>query len=147
MFILVVEDDLQRQSWFKEKLAGHSYLIVDTAELGIDALRGGVRFDLVFLDHDLAATDDEKRGDMYSTTSWGPDGHGVAKAIAAMTLATRPKAVHIHSWNIDGAIRMERTLKDVGVKVTRAEFGRFTLDGILLPTRSNTPEPTGAPVV
>lgn len=102
----------ERHERFNEICAGlgvdvwHCYT-VHQAKVRLDA---GMQFDCAFLDHDL--------GDDGST------GLDVAEMIAEMPPNMRPKNVVIHSWNSEGAARMEDALADVrNVKHVRFSFG------------------------
>jgi len=80
------------------------------------ALEDNPRYDLVFLDHDLAVD--------YTVVPavWGEDGRTVARFIAGMPAERRPVRAHIHSSNWGAASEMEAILAAAGVTVTRAEF-------------------------
>jgi len=129
MRVLVLDDEKHRHDWFKGEARELGWVIRHawTAEDAIRALDEGPRFDLVFLDHDLAQVAAEAA--MYATAhSWGPDGKVVARHLAGpLGLAKRPGHVHVHSWNWGAAEVMEAILKDAGLNVSRYEFGRFKL--------------------
>jgi CheY-like chemotaxis protein len=112
--ILVLDDDARRHQWFDAHLTGHDS--VRSAEEARRALQDNPRYDLVFLDHDLAED--------YAVVPavWGEDGRTVARFIAAMPEDRRPAMAHIHSSNWGAAIEMESILDAAGVTVTRAEF-------------------------
>jgi CheY-like chemotaxis protein len=120
--ILVLDDDARRHQWFDAELARH-----DSAWSAVEArraLENGARYDLVFLDHDLAED--------YSVVPavWGEDGRTVARFIAAMPGDRRPVMAHIHSSNWGAASEMEAILRAAGVRVTRAEFPTGCRDAI-----------------
>ena len=123
----MLDDDARRHQWFDAELAGH-----DSAWSGMEARRAlehGPRYDLVFLDHDLAED--------YSVVPavWGEDGRSVARFIASMPGDRRPVRAHIHSSNWGAAREMEAVLTAAGVQVTRAEFPTGCRDAIrALPT-------------
>jgi CheY-like chemotaxis protein len=114
MRILVLDDDSQRHQWFDAHILGHERAW--SAKEARRALHENPRYDLVFLDHDLAED--------YSVVPavWGEDGRTVARFIAAMPAGRRPAMAHIHSSNWGGAMEMEAILTAAGVKVARAEF-------------------------
>ena len=120
--ILVLDDDSRRHEWFDANIEGHDS--VWSAEEARHALQANPRYDLVFLDHDLAED--------YSVAPavWGEDGRTVARFIAAMPAEKRPAMAHIHSSNWGGASEMEAILTAVGVKVARAEFPLGCMDAI-----------------
>ena len=114
--ILVLDDDSRRHEWFDGNIEGHDS--VWSASEARRALQEKPRYDLVFLDHDLAED--------YSVVPavWGEDGRTVARFIAAMPVDKRPAMAHIHSSNWGGASEMEAILTAAGVRVARAEFPR-----------------------
>ena len=114
MRILVLDDDSRRHEWFDANILGHERAW--SAKEARRALHENPRYDLVFLDHDLAED--------YSVVPavWAEDGRTVARFIAAMPAERRPAMAHIHSSNWGGAMEMEAILIGAGVKVARAEF-------------------------
>ena len=120
--ILVLDDDSRRHEWFDANIDGHDS--VWSAKEARHALRENPRYDLVFLDHDLAED--------YSVVPavWGEDGRTVARFIAAMPAEKRPAMAHIHSSNWGGASEMEAILTAAGVRVARAEFPHGCKDAI-----------------
>ena len=122
MRILVLDDDAGRHGWFDAQLTGHDS--VWSAEEARRALEHNLRYDLVFLDHDLAHD--------YSVVPpvWGEDGRTVARFIAAMPGARRPVRAHIHSSNWGAALEMEAILTAAGVTVTRAGFPIGCLEAV-----------------
>ena len=112
--ILVLDDDARRHEWFDAHIGGHD--AVRSASDARSALQDNPRYDLVFLDHDLAED--------YSIVPavWCDDGRTVAQFIASMPAGRRPVMAHIHSSNWGGACEMEAILRAAGVTVTRAEF-------------------------
>ena len=112
--MLVLDDDARRHEWFDAQLTGHHS--VWSAEDARRALEDNPRYDLVFLDHDLAV-------DFAVVPAvWGEDGRTVARFIADMPEDRRPAMAHIHSSNWGGAMEMEAILAAAGITVTRAEF-------------------------
>ena len=122
MRVLVLDDDAGRHAWFDANIGGHD--AVRSAKEARRALEENPRYDLVFLDHDLAED--------YSVVPavWGEDGRTVARFIAAMPTARRPIMAHIHSSNWGGAAEMEAILTAAGVTVARAEFPRGCKEAI-----------------
>jgi CheY-like chemotaxis protein len=120
--ILVLDDDSHRHQWFDAHTEAHDS--VWSAKEARRALQENPRYDLVFLDHDLAED--------YSVVPavWGEDGRTVARFIAALPEDKRPGMVHIHSVNPGGAIEMEAILKGAGVAVARAEFPAGCRDAV-----------------
>ena len=130
MKILVLDDDPDRHHTFKQILSGHQVTHVTSVDKCVAALKDH-RFDLVFLDHDLADFSNEN----YVVGMYGYQeltGTDVARFMANdLPIAQRPHEVIVHSWNPDGAKRMVSTLQDAGFnvrflrfdpKVLRAEF-------------------------
>ena len=80
--VLVLDDDARRHEWFDAHLTGHDS--VWSAEHARRALGDNPRYDLVFLDHDLAVD--------YAVVPavWGEDGRTVARFIAGMPEDRRP---------------------------------------------------------
>jgi hypothetical protein len=117
---LVLDDEAHRHDWFRKQADECGWFLVQAWNVleAIQALREGERFDVVFLDYDLA---DPVRGIA------GPPGGIVARYIEHMGPGKLPKHVHIHSWNPDGADEMEAAMKRAGLKHSRAEFGKFKL--------------------
>jgi CheY-like chemotaxis protein len=120
--VLVLDDDAHRHEWFDAQLTGHHS--VRSAQEARRALQANPRYDLVFLDHDLAED--------YAVVPavWGEDGRTVARFIAGMPEGKRPAMAHIHSSNWGGASEMEAILAAAGVRVTRAEFPTGCRDAV-----------------
>jgi CheY-like chemotaxis protein len=131
--ILVLDDDSRRHEWFDGNIEAHD--AVWSAEEARRALRENPRYDLVFLDHDLAED--------YSVVPavWGEDGRTVARFIAAMPADKRPGLAHIHSSNWGGASEMEAILTAAGVRVARAEFPQGCKDAICAIAAPTGPPP------
>ena len=117
--IFILEDDDDRITWFRRRLAGHELLIFTNAKAGIEALDAD--FDIIFLDHDLdldhtdavfEITDADKYERWLRGGRVGPQtGYDVACYIASLdTLKTIP--VVIHSMNPDGARVMAEALPE-----------------------------------
>lgn len=120
--VLVLDDDSRRHRWFDAHIEAHDS--VWSAKEARRALQDNPRYDLVFLDHDLAED--------YSVVPavWGEDGRAVARFIAELPREKRPGRVHIHSSNWGAAGEMEAILTAAGVAVTRAEFPEGCQDAI-----------------
>jgi CheY-like chemotaxis protein len=133
MRILVLDDDARRHEWFDAHLTGHHS--VWSAEDARRALEDNPRYDLVFLDHDLAVD--------YAVVPavWGEDGRTVARFIAGLPEGRRPAMAHIHSSNWGGASEMEAILTAAGVRVTRAEFPAGCRDAIRAIVAPGEPTP------
>jgi CheY-like chemotaxis protein len=131
MRILVLDDDSRRHEWFDANIEGHDSAW--SAKEARQALEANPRYDLVFLDHDLAED--------YSVVpaAWGEDGRTVARFIAAMPADKRPGMAHIHSSNWGAAMEMEAILSAAGVKVARAEFPQGCMDAICALTAPTGP--------
>jgi CheY-like chemotaxis protein len=131
MRILVLDDDFRRHDWFDANIEAHD--AVWSAKDARDALQDNPRYDLVFLDHDLA--EDYK----VVPAVWGEDGRTVATFIAAMPEDRKPGMVHIHSSNWGAASEMEEILKAAGIAVARAEFPHGCMDAICAVTARTRP--------
>lgn len=118
--ILILEDDLERITWFYDKLKDDEVTIVNNAQMAKSALYS-VKFDLIFLDHDLG-------GEAFVNSEHPNTGWQVAKEIPHTP--NHGTNVFIHSWNTGAAKRMEAFLKDCDEytgMVSKAQFGNFDL--------------------
>jgi hypothetical protein len=110
---LFLDDSEERHLHFNKITAIDNVTVIHckTANEAIDAL-DKIKFDCVFLDHDLEDTDPNSTGQT------------VAEFIALhMNPAMTPKNIIIHSWNPEGAEIMEMTLNSAGIKnVKKIEF-------------------------
>jgi CheY-like chemotaxis protein len=119
--ILIVEDQEERIHWFRKKLAGLDVTVAMSPQRALNLL-GVHKFDVVFLDHD-AVPEIIKEDD--------PDHDNKTFFRVAQLLAKQEFSggVLIHSFNIDGARRMEHLLGR-HAKVIRIPFGMFNLEVI-----------------
>jgi CheY-like chemotaxis protein len=121
MRILILDDDVRRHGAFAKALLGHSVVHVYDYHRCVAALERET-FDMAYLDHDL--NDFGKKSTMSGVYGMQHEltGHDVAIFIAGMAPDRRPKVVHVHSWNPDGAKRMVAALKEAGVECVYAPF-------------------------
>lgn len=116
MRILILDDDEKRQEAFEKRFRGNDLVHAFTSAQAIVALANGVKFDLVFLDHDLG----EKVCEPYPHEITGDDvAHWM---VASLTLDQVPDQIVIHSWNPDGAKRMFERLHDAGFNAVINKF-------------------------
>ena len=105
MRILILEDSKERQEKFGRNTVGHIRVIVESAKACIGALMAGVDMDLpidvLFLDHDLGGTvmQESGPGTGYEVAQW-----------LEQHPQYQPKHIVIHSFNPDGAMRMNAAL-------------------------------------
>lgn len=122
MKVLFLDDDKTRTQKVKQELIGHHLTTVETASEAIAALKTG-HFDMVSLDHDL--------GGRVFAASDENSGYAVAEYIAGLPPHDWPDAILIHSFNPDGADKMQRAIIKGGevlkgrknVQLHRAAFG------------------------
>lgn len=100
--ILFLDDDLDRHARFRERMAEHDVVYVETPEEAIREL-GGEDFDLVSLDHDLF-------GKVYQPSD-EKSGYIVAQYIAEKMEKSIPLVTYCHSWNEQGVKKMMEVLK------------------------------------
>jgi hypothetical protein len=105
MKILILDDDLARHKSFARKFIGHSLTHTETVEDCIEQLKYG-NWDGVFLDHDL--------GGLQMVESGGnePTGYDVAVWMNENPDAWNAREVYIHSFNPEGAARMQRLIPE-----------------------------------
>jgi len=128
--VLIVEDMLDRRDWFRKALDGRVIAtFADSALQGIAEIRRN-QYDLIFLDHDL-----------------GPDDITGADVAACVYLShNRYSSFFVHSINPDGAVRMEKILKDVcSGKVVRSAFGSSDFERMVMEFISGDGEAEPAP--
>jgi len=105
MNILILEDDTTRHEKFKQNTVGHARVIVDQAQACIGALTAAVELDkpidVLFLDHDLGGhiMQESGPGTGYEVACW-----------LEKHPRYQPKHIVIHSFNPDGAMRMQAAL-------------------------------------
>lgn len=100
--ILFLDDDLARHARFRDRMAEHDVVYVETPEDAIRELEAGY-FDLVSLDHDLF-------GKVYQPSD-EKSGYVVAKHIADKMDKDIPLVTYCHSWNEKGVKKMMEALK------------------------------------
>lgn len=133
--VLFLDDMAERHLSFETQANAHGltpYWPVETGEHAIEQLKSSERFDVVFLDHDLASDQyiEHVSGILAPRTGMEMSGTEVAEAIAALPKEKRPGVAIIHSWNRYGAARMARILSDAGIRVLQMPFD----DGLLAAT-------------
>jgi len=97
MRILILEDDINRIELFKSKLSMHELTFCTRAMEAVNLVTN-VKYDLMFLDHDL-------EGKPYEDSDYENTGYQVAKMIPA-TL-NKDTRIIIHSMNPVGAENMK----------------------------------------
>ena len=120
MKVFILEDDYTRRAMFAEVFGNDNVYIEDQVNSAITLYEMyGEQFDLILLDHDL-----EPRFMSEIETNTGTE---FAKFLATQTPHCQ---VIIHSYNPDGAARMEGLLRDAGWNVVRQPFGLTLLDNL-----------------
>lgn len=121
MRVLVLEDWIDRLKKFREWYkAEHDYVEATTADEARRLLAAGPRFDVMFLDHDLAEEHYEGKGMDGEDT-----GFAVCRYITdSMPIAERPRTFIVHSLNPVGAERMVKHLSTAGLNVYRVPYDR-----------------------
>lgn len=120
MKVLILEDSWSRTSLFIE-IFGHANVYVSEIVSGaIEDFEKHAPFDFIMLDHDLSDQDQ-------MTMKVAGTGTEFAQFLATQ----KPHCqVIIHSYNPDGAARMERILTGAGWDVLRQPFGLTLLDNL-----------------
>jgi len=95
MRIFVLEDNLERNKKFRRELIGHEIIITEDVESAKNYIN--IKFDLLFLDHDL--------GGQEMVISADDTGYGVAKLLNKSINKDTPAI--IHSCNHAGATAMQ----------------------------------------
>ena len=108
MKILIIEDAMIRQNFFRKILKGWSIDFARDADSGLNKLRNQI-FDIVFLDHDLVGA----KSGSYLTELWYKQRND---------FNTIKPIVIIHSMNMLGATKMENYLKGVSKRTERIPF-------------------------
>lgn len=112
---LFLDDNVDRHVAFDMMTIGCDVKHVWTSDECISALSGDPPYDCVFLDHDL--------GGKYFVTEEKGSGSEVASFIGSdLERSSYPKMIVIHSWNPDGAIRMQRYISSTGIPCNRIRF-------------------------
>lgn len=110
--IFILDDDIKRINWFKEHKRKTDDIIY--ALNSYDAIKFfnnyNIKFDLIFLDHDLSARDT-----------------AIKFAEIIKDSSSKDAQIYIHSMNPVGQKNLERILKSDGLDVTIAPFGTFKL--------------------
>ena len=121
--ILFLDDDKERHELFDAAHDKETFEITHVWNLGqlIEWLSKD-KFDMFYLDHDL---NDFTGPPTYGGRASEITGTDVAKWLAQnLPEDKRPDRIIIHSWNPDGARRMQGILDDAGFKhVSRDPFG------------------------
>src|ERR671938_547526 len=114
--ILLVEDDEERCTWFRARLAGYELDVTCDVREAV-AWLAEHEYTAILLDHDLAEEhyfsnepDDERTG--YAVAAW----------LAAHPDRSRTALIVIHSLNYVGAQRMLDTLRDSGRDAEHVPF-------------------------
>lgn len=126
MKILFLDDDPARHRYFRlmSEPSVHAFTAVKSAQEAIQTLESAGKFDLVFLDHDLA---EEHYSMLWSGQAGYPGGakgtgRDVSRFISMMAVDLRPTTVVVHSMNPDGAKAMLADLRDTGVESHQIVF-------------------------
>jgi CheY-like chemotaxis protein len=115
--VLILDDDENRHIEFDRILRGYKVIHVYSASEAINALQNSPPFDLISLDHDLGEFNNSH---VYLDPG---DGTEVAEFINLHLEHDRyPKRVMIHSWNPEGARRMEQLIREVKIPVRVKPF-------------------------
>lgn len=112
MRILILDDEAIRHELLDARWRENNELVhVWSVDDAVAALVAGEPFDLALLDHDLG----------YMV----PDGTDFARRLTTeVPEDRRPARVVVHSWNPDGARRMVRMCKEVGMRAYYEPFTR-----------------------
>ncbi len=121
--ILFVDDDPIRHQYFAKKFTDNTKFEVTQVTLVETAmvLLQNEKWDLVFLDHDMADHEplNEIR-EMYGTHKL--TGQTITRFIKTLPNSMHPKEVIVHSWNIEAAIKMVQDLESVGILAKQIPF-------------------------
>jgi len=115
MKILILEDDGERVRSFYDMFCDDSLVVVNSSLSAIFLIRE-LKFDVIFLDHDLG-------GQTYVDSEEQNTGYQVSKIIDDSINKLTP--IIIHSWNQIGVKRMKEVLKDHKGQVVSVPFGNF----------------------
>lgn len=115
MNIFILENSSHRIAQFLGTLHKHDVTLCSTYEAAIESWKPP--YDLMLLDHDLG-------GHQFVSS----DGEEMTGAHFATWLITNPNAgplppTIVHSYNLNGAKRIQAILQDAGVGVIREPFG------------------------
>jgi hypothetical protein len=117
MNILFLDDDRERHAAFRATHPNDTiYATWTFAEFfrTLISISPAGSFDEVHLDHDIGDVDFHGNGQL------------AAHALALLPAEQRPARVHIHSWNMTGALRMMEILKNAGYNPTWEPFNERT---------------------
>jgi CheY-like chemotaxis protein len=119
MKVFILEDDYTRTIMFREVFKEHVVFSTEDVYEAVTLFEMNQPFDIILLDHDLEPRFQSELEFQTGTTF-------------AMFLATQQPhcQVIIHSYNPDGAARMEMLLRDAGWNVVRQPFGLALLDNL-----------------
>ena len=118
MHILVLDDEKIRHEVFSIRYTKHEVDHAWGVTQCINLLQIRDKYDLISLDHDLGGHSQIGYAEPGELT-----GTDVANWIARNLPREKwPDRLIIHSWNIDGAIRMAKILNSVGISTQREEF-------------------------
>ena len=120
MKILIVEDDMERMKVFRWMFEDHKLYTTDKADEAI-YLIDDIRYDYIFLDHDLGGKEAGYMHHMEPNT-----GYRVCKYIPESVNKNTP--ILIHSWNPYGSDLMFKFLREHNCKVIRRQFGTFSIE-------------------
>ena len=109
MRILIVEDSKERQKQFEANLYTHDITIVETVEDAIKKLSNVIRWDVLFLDHDLG-------GQVYVPSDNKDTGYQVAKFLSD-NKQYLPYNIIVHSLNYEGAKNILSLLKEQAMHI------------------------------
>jgi len=104
MRILILEDNRERQEFFKRVYKNHSLHIFDNIDLALDCAKQ-YEIDIYFLDHDLLPDYN------FNAISLGKTGYDFIKKLIENNLS-KQSIFYIHSMNPSGANAMLNLLKD-----------------------------------
>lgn len=113
--ILILDDDEARHAMLREHLRGHDLTHAwnsTEATSRVHGYSGESPYDVVMLDHDLGEFDEPSLG----------TGLHVAREVALVSVARRPRLAIVHSHNPDGAAQMMAVLSDAGITAHREPF-------------------------
>ncbi len=116
MKILILDDFQERHDKFKQQYIGCDLTHVYTATECMTAL-SKTKYDIVQLDHDLEGYFVK---DFYAEENTGTK---VSEFIRdSLDKDMYPHRIIIHSWNPDGARRMQNNIREVGISVVYIPF-------------------------
>jgi len=121
MRIFFLDDDHNRiqafLAWLQQSQITFTTLVVvvDFQEAS-NVLQSAAKFDVVFLDHDIA-DESKKQNGFVTTYGWSAfTGADVARVIAGLSDHRKPGTAIVHSWNPDGAANIIDILDKANIK-------------------------------